>query len=54
MIDLFSSEVVEVQINHDGTKIWVNTEHGCQLRIYRIGKLEVVDERPKVEATNEG
>lgn len=54
MIDLHSSEQVEVHISADGKKLWINTEEGCQLRIYCIGKLELVDERENTNEAGEG
>lgn len=35
MIDINSPEVVEVSINEDGTKLWVNVDGICRLRVYQ-------------------
>lgn len=45
MIDLKDVDFVEIMMSHDGTKIWVNTELGCKLRIYGIKEINILDER---------
>lgn len=45
--DITGSGTVEVHVRHDGKVLWVNTaENGCVLRICRINKIYVQDDRP--------
>lgn len=44
MVDI-SKVHVEITIRGDGRVLWVNTEHGCVLRICDIQGLEILDER---------
>ncbi len=44
-LDLTGAEIVHIEIRDDGSVIWINTEHGCKLRICQIKKLAVIDGR---------
>lgn len=43
--DLVAPKNVEIIIDHEGTRVWVNVDGICAFRAYRIGKLTVVDKR---------
>ena len=45
IIDLFSAEFLEIVIDWDGTKVWINGPDGCLFRAYRIDKLVIDDMR---------
>ena len=44
-IDIIQSDVVEITINTDGTRMWIDTEKGNVCRIYNIGRLVLRDMR---------
>jgi hypothetical protein len=45
-LDIAGADTVEIEIRVDGTVMWVNTEHGCKLRICRIdGPITIIDHR---------
>lgn len=46
-MDITGANIVDVQIRADGTVIWVNVDGVCKLRICRIEKLTVEDNRPE-------
>jgi hypothetical protein len=48
MKDITAPEEVEILIKEDGKVIWINVDGICELRVCRISKLTVNDER-KVE-----
>ena len=50
-LDISEPRHVEIQISASGTELWVNTPHGCALRIRGIGELIIKDLRR--EAVNE-
>ena len=33
-LDMYGQDFVEVQVDHTRSKLWVNSRHGCILRIY--------------------
>ena len=41
MIDIKGAEAIEVFVSEDGTKLWVNGEGGCILRIQDIKHIDV-------------
>jgi hypothetical protein len=45
MLDITGSECVQVEIRNDGKVVWINNEEGCIVRICRIKKIEVIDNR---------
>lgn len=45
MMDMKDLPYLEIQINNDGTKVWLNTENRCILRIQSIRKVIVDDRR---------
>jgi hypothetical protein len=47
-LDITGAEEVEICIGSSGKTIWVNTLYGAKLRICRILKLTITDDRPKV------
>lgn len=44
-VDLTAPELVEVELNHDGTVLWVNVDGICRLRICRFKKIRIIDNR---------
>lgn len=44
-IDLNAPEVVEVRMDHTGTKVWVNVNDKCLFRAQDIKNLVVNDDR---------
>ena len=38
---------LQVQIDHDGKKLWINTEKGCVFRAQNISELQIIDDRDK-------
>jgi hypothetical protein len=49
MIDLFEQEELEIHIDWTGKKVWINGDQGCLLRAYNIKKINLVDDRTKLE-----
>lgn len=45
MLDITGAEHIEIRIRWDGTVIWVSDKEGTILRICRIEKIDLVDER---------
>ena len=45
MVDICGPEIVEVHIRWDQKVLWVNVEGQCVLRICRIEKFELKDDR---------
>lgn len=45
MIDLHSAEFLEISIDWDGKKVWINGPDGCVFRAYRVEKLILDDRR---------
>jgi hypothetical protein len=45
-LDITGAEEVEICIGHSGKTIWVNTLYGVKLRICRIIRLVIQDDRP--------
>lgn len=45
-LDITGAEIVEVVVGSRGNVLWVNTQFGTKLRICRISKLTIIDERP--------
>ena len=33
-LDMYGQDFVEVQVDHTRSKLWVNSRHGCIMRIY--------------------
>ena len=51
-VDIIRSDVVEITINADGTRMWIDTEKGNVCRIYNIGKLVLRDMRNDAKDTS--
>jgi hypothetical protein len=45
MIDISDIESLEITIDWDGKRVWVNGEDGCLLRAYNIKNLVLLDKR---------
>ena len=45
MIDLTCPELVEVVIDSNGSKVWVNVDNECQFRAFDIQNLVIDDRR---------
>lgn len=45
-LDITGAEEVEICIGHSGRTVWVNTLYGTKLRICRIIRLTITDDRP--------
>lgn len=45
-MDVTGAQVVDISIRADGTVIWINIDNVCKLRVCRIKKLIVEDNRP--------
>lgn len=48
MLDIGDPNYVEVTIREDARVLWVNVDGMCRLRISRIKKLVIEDERGKI------
>ncbi len=47
--DLTGAEYIEVHISEDGKTLWVNNEYTCILRVCKIKKLFLRDDRSRKE-----
>ena len=45
MVDLHDTQIVQVEITRTSDRLYVNVDGVCRLRIYRPGKIIVVDDR---------
>lgn len=45
--DITAPQTVEILLDSDGQKLWVNVDGQCVLRICRAGQIDVNDNRPK-------
>ena len=43
--DLSNVEVAQIQVSHDGNRIWVNVDGKCVLRVTGIKVIEIQDDR---------
>lgn len=45
-LDVAQASDVEILIDHSGKKMWVNVDGICALRVGRIDRISLVDNRP--------
>jgi len=50
MLDIAAPEAVEITIQADGKKVWVNVDGICMFRACRIKHLTLNDDRSEVSA----
>jgi hypothetical protein len=54
VLDISGAHAVEITVRRDGKVLWVNTEDGCVLRIYKIkGDVVIKDERNQIPEPGE-
>lgn len=46
-LDFHDSKIVEIVVRDDSRVVWVNVDGVCRLRVCRIEKLVVTDQRKK-------
>ena len=47
VLDISGAEHIEVHISEDGKTLWVNNEYRCLLRVCKIEKLYLRDDRKR-------
>lgn len=48
-LDVSGADYIEVHISSDGKTLWVNNEYSCLLRVCRIKKFHLIDDRKREE-----